>query len=132
MSKARAWNRNAPVHANSLSAHAGAAGSFAVQFAKAAGAHVVTTVGSERKAEVARRLGADVVINHRTCDDMAHAFAQACPEGFDVVMDGVGGALQEAFIPSLAPNALVLLTGYISEYPHNPGEHPVRLAARSL
>lgn len=33
-------------------------------------------------------------------------------------MDGVGRALQAAYLQNLAPGARVFLTGYISEYPH--------------
>ena len=43
---------------------AGAVGRAAVQLAKWAGARVFTTVSSERKAEVARDAGADVVVNY--------------------------------------------------------------------
>src|SRR2546429_8532151 len=39
-------------------------GSMAVQMAKAAGARVITTVGSDDKVEKAQGLGADVVLNH--------------------------------------------------------------------
>jgi NADPH-dependent curcumin reductase CurA len=111
---------------------AGAAGSFAVQFAKKAGAFVVTTVGSHRKDKVAVELGADIVINHRDCANMCHALREACPEGFDVVMDGVGRALQDAYLEHLAPSAKVLLTGYISEYPHTSSALPLLLRGRAL
>ena len=46
----------------------GGVGSAVVQLAKAAGAAVITTVGSEEKADAARGLGADVVINYRESD----------------------------------------------------------------
>ena len=96
---------------------AGAAGSFIVQFAKRAGAKVVTTVGTTRKAEVAKVLGADVVINHRS-QDVSEALAEACPEGLDWVVDGVGGHLQDSLIQHMKPGATMLQIGYIAEYPH--------------
>lgn len=46
----------------------GGVGSLVVQMAKAAGARVACTVGSEEKAELARDLGADVVINYKSAD----------------------------------------------------------------
>jgi NADPH2:quinone reductase len=46
----------------------GGVGSAVVQCAKAVGARVITTVGSAEKAELAARLGADVVLNYRTDD----------------------------------------------------------------
>ena len=104
---------------------AGAAGSFAIQFAKLAGARVITTVGSAAKAKLAADLGADVVLNHNEVD-VADALAQSCPDGIDVVMDGVGGSIFDAALRNLAPNGRILVTGYISEYPHtrNDGSLP--------
>lgn len=99
------------------SAFAGAAGSFILQFAKRAGAKVATTVGTPGKAEVAKELGADVVINHRS-QDVSEALAEACPEGLDWVVDGVGGTLQDELISRMKPGATMLQIGYISEYPH--------------
>lgn len=43
----------------------GGVGSMVVQMAKAAGAKVITTVGSEGKAKLARELGADHVVNYK-------------------------------------------------------------------
>ncbi|QEG36961.1 NADPH:quinone reductase [Bythopirellula goksoeyrii] len=47
---------------------AGAVGRYAVQFARLAGARVITTVSTEEKAELATSAGADHVINYRTTD----------------------------------------------------------------
>lgn len=44
----------------------GAVGHYAIELAKSAGARVVTTVSSEDKAELARRAGADCVVNYRS------------------------------------------------------------------
>src|SRR5438094_687539 len=52
-------------------AAAGGVGSAAVQLGKAAGAKVIASVGSPEKADVCRRLGADLVIEHRTDDLIA-------------------------------------------------------------
>lgn len=56
---------------------AGAVGHFAVELAKFFGARVVTTVSGPQKAELARRAGADVVVNYRDPDaaDQLRAFA---------------------------------------------------------
>ena len=43
-------------------------GSFAVSFAKWAGATVITTVGSDEQARTAREAGADHALNYRTED----------------------------------------------------------------
>ncbi|MFH9671091.1 NADP-dependent oxidoreductase [Streptomyces sp. NPDC017405] len=65
-------------------AGAGGLGSIAVQLAKALGAHVATTV-STGKVDVAKDLGADVVVDYRTQD-----FAEVL-DGYDVVLDSLGG-----------------------------------------
>src|SRR5437879_9184286 len=44
----------------------GGVGSTVVQMAKAIGARVVATAGSDRKVELCRKLGADFVINYQT------------------------------------------------------------------
>jgi NADPH2:quinone reductase len=45
---------------------AGAVAHYAIQFAKARGAVVITTVSSDAKAKIARDAGADVTINYKT------------------------------------------------------------------
>jgi NADPH:quinone reductase-like Zn-dependent oxidoreductase len=67
---------------------AGGVGHFAVQFAKAKGAHVCTTVGTDDVA-FARSLGADEVIDYRT-----QRFEDTARD-IDVVFDLVAGETQE-------------------------------------
>jgi NADPH2:quinone reductase len=73
-----------------LLVHGGASGigTTAIQMAKARGAHVIVTAGSDDKCAACRRLGADIAINYKTQD-----FAQVAKEsgGADVVLDMVGG-----------------------------------------
>lgn len=70
--------------------HGGASGIgvSAIQMAKAIGAKVVATVGSEEKREFCLRLGADLVINYKTQDfeDVIRGIG-----GVDVILDMVGG-----------------------------------------
>lgn len=61
----------------------GGVGSMVVQMAKLTGATVVTTVGSEAKAALARELGADHVLNYKT-DDLATRVREAVPGGIHV------------------------------------------------
>jgi NADPH2:quinone reductase len=65
---------------------AGAVGHFAIQFARWAGARVLTTVSSPEKAELARRAGADHVINYRD-SDAAAAIRAIAPDGVDLVAE---------------------------------------------
>jgi NADPH:quinone reductase len=64
-------------------------GVAAVQLAKAFGAIVLATAGSDEKCEVCRRLGADRAINYRRED--FHAATRAFCGGVDVILDIVGG-----------------------------------------
>ncbi len=66
-------------------------GTTAIQLAKAFGAEVFTTVGSEDKADAVRNLGADHVINYRTdaFEKVIHEITGG--EGVNVILDMVGG-----------------------------------------
>ncbi|GGZ85055.1 quinone oxidoreductase [Ignatzschineria indica] len=86
-----------PEHTTLIHAGAGGVGQILIQWAKAIGATVITTVSTEEKADVVRALGADLVINYRT-ENFVEKVRQFIPEGVDVVYDGVG---KETFIPSL-------------------------------
>jgi NADPH2:quinone reductase len=66
-------------------------GTTAIMLAKAFGAHVITTAGSEEKCEAARKLGADVAVNYKTEDFVAAAKAATGGKGADVILDMVGG-----------------------------------------
>lgn len=64
----------------------GGIGHFAIQMAKAAGATVITTAGSDEKVQKCLDLGADVAINHKTQN-----FADVIGANkVDVVLDMVG------------------------------------------
>jgi len=78
----RAGDR-ALIHAGS-----GGVGTFAIQLAKALGAHVATTC-SARNAELVRSIGADEVIDYRTTkfEDVL--------DGYDYVLDAIGGETRE-------------------------------------
>lgn len=67
-----------------IHAGAGGLGSIAVQLAKALGAHVATTV-STAKVDLAKDLGADIVVDYRTQD------FEEIHDGYDVVLDSLGG-----------------------------------------
>ncbi|MCR4289408.1 MAG: zinc-binding dehydrogenase [Candidatus Scalindua sp.] len=65
-------------------------GSAAIQIAKLSGADVITTVGSDKKLEKARELGADLVINHSKEDfaDKVNEFTDG--KGVDLVFEHIG------------------------------------------
>jgi putative PIG3 family NAD(P)H quinone oxidoreductase len=66
-------------------------GTTAIQLARAFGARVLTTAGSEQKCEAARNLGAEAAFNYRTEDWVARAKDVTAGRGVDMVLDMVGG-----------------------------------------
>lgn len=80
----------APGHSALVHAGAGGVGRLLIQLAHRCGARVLTTVGSEEKAAVARRMGADVVIAYREVDFREAVLHETGGAGVDVVYDAVG------------------------------------------
>jgi alcohol dehydrogenase len=72
--------------------HAGGSGigSVAIMMAKAIGCTVITTVGDDAKAEKAKSLGADHVINYRTDRFEGAVRKITAKKGVDVVFEHVG------------------------------------------
>lgn len=69
----------------------GGVGHFAVQLAKHLGAQVFTTVSSAAKAQIASKLGADVVINYQQSSVADYVTQYTQGQGFSIVFDTVGG-----------------------------------------
>lgn len=65
-------------------------GTTAIQLAKAAGASVIVTAGSDEKCDFCLELGADYAINYKEQDWFAEAQRITDHEGVDVVLDIVG------------------------------------------
>ncbi len=72
--------------------HAGGSGigTAAIQMAKAIGCTIITTVGDDAKAEKAKALGADHVINYRTDRFEGAVRKLTAKKGVDVVFEHVG------------------------------------------
>jgi alcohol dehydrogenase len=72
--------------------HAGGSGigSVAIKMAKAIGCTVITTIGDDAKAEKAKALGADHVINYRTDRVEGAVRKLTAKKGVDVVFEHVG------------------------------------------
>ena len=67
-------------------------GVTAIQLAKAAGATVIATAGSDDKCAACVRLGADHAINYRSLDFVAEVARITNGRGVDVILDMVAGA----------------------------------------
>jgi len=94
----------AKVHAGQkvlIHAGAGGVGSFAVQMAHKLNVHVIATA-SGRGLQIARDLGADEVLDH-TSGPFQNQLADV-----DVVIDTVGGAVEEQSLDVLRPGGLLV------------------------
>jgi len=93
-------------------AAAGGVGSAAVQLGKAAGAYVIGVVGGPEKAEVARTLGADVVVDRHTQDFVEVVKDVTGGRGADVVYDPVGGDAYQRSTKCIAFEGRILVVGF--------------------
>lgn len=93
-------------------AAAGGVGSAAIQLGKAAGARVIGVVGGEAKAEVARALGADVVVDRHTQDFVEVVKAETGGRGADVIYDPVGGETYKRSTKCIAFEGRILIIGF--------------------
>ena len=98
-------------------AAAGGVGQIMVQWAKALGAIVIATVGSEAKAARARALGADHVILYRDQDVAAEVRRITDGKGVPVAYDSVGKDTFEGTLKSLARRGLFVSFGNASGSP---------------
>jgi NADPH2:quinone reductase len=94
-----------------VSGGAGGVGHYAIQFAKARGATVITTVSSEAKAKLAREAGADHTIDYRRENVGERVMALTNKAGVDAVieMDFSGNA---RLMPSIVhPRSTIVVYG---------------------
>lgn len=95
--------------------HAGASGvgTAAIQLARAAGAHVLATAGSDDKLARCQELGAEVAINYKT-----ESFADRVKEvtdgrGVDLILDFVGAPYWASNMDALALRGRIMLIGVL-------------------
>jgi putative PIG3 family NAD(P)H quinone oxidoreductase len=95
--------------------HAGASGigTAAIQLARAAGAQVIATAGSDVKLALCRELGAGVAINYKT-ERFAERVREATGgQGAQLVLDFVGAPYWDANMAALAPYGRLMLIGFL-------------------
>lgn len=102
-------------------------GSMAIMLAHAIGATVYTTVGSEEKASVAYKIGADYVINYKQTD-----FAKQIPiltqgKGIDVVLDIIGGDYVEKNYQVASKFGRIIQVGMMKGMPKNLNMMPMMI-----
>ncbi|MDJ0318014.1 NAD(P)H-quinone oxidoreductase [Arthrobacter antibioticus] len=91
---------------------AGGIGAMAIQLAKAAGAHVIATAGSDEKvAMLTGYLGADLAINYRSEDFVERVNEFTAGLGANVILDVVGAKYLARNVASLATYGRLVVIG---------------------
>jgi NADPH2:quinone reductase len=86
----------------------GGVGSMVVQMAKALGARVITTAGTDDKIAECRKLGADAAVNYKT-EDVAARIKQLAPEGVNVWWETLREPDFDMAVPLLAARGRMIL-----------------------
>jgi NADPH2:quinone reductase len=86
----------------------GGVGSMVVQMAKAIGAIVITTAGTDAKVAECRALGADAAINYKT-EDVPARIKELAPGGVNVWWETLREPNFEVTVPLLAPRGRMIL-----------------------
>jgi NADPH:quinone reductase-like Zn-dependent oxidoreductase len=96
--------------------HAGAAGtgSMNIQVAHALGARVATTVQGEEKANFAKNLGVELVIDVEKENFVEKINEWTGGKGVDVVVDNLGGTVLQDSIKVLRKQGIVVAMGFVS------------------
>ncbi|KAF5708157.1 alcohol dehydrogenase [Fusarium mundagurra] len=103
----------------------GGVSTFAILFAKAAGAKVIATTSSAEKAKKLQEIGADHVINYREVEDWGAKAKALTPgqEGVDVVVEIGGGATLKQSLVAVKVDGLISIVG--KRAGANPKDQPV-------
>lgn len=129
-----------------LHAAAGGVGTAAIQICKHLGIEVFATASSQEKLEIARRQGAEHLINYRTEDFGEVVRAKTNNYGIDVVLDSVGGKIFRKGWKLLAPMGRYVLYGFaavtgekrinklkaLNEFLSVPLIHPPSIVSRNV
>ncbi|TAK48422.1 MAG: NAD(P)H-quinone oxidoreductase [Xanthobacteraceae bacterium] len=104
------FERGALRPGETLLVHGGSSGigTTAIQFAKAMGARVIVTAGSEAKCAACIRLGADHAINYATTDFVAATKAATTGAGANVILDMIGGDYIARNYEAAAPDGRIV------------------------
>jgi NADPH2:quinone reductase len=104
----------------------GGVGSMVVQMARAIGARVVTTAGSDEKVAACRELGAELAINYKT-EDVAARVKEFAPEGVNLWWETLREPNFDQTVELLAPRGrMVLMAGRDARPPFPVGPFYVK------
>jgi putative PIG3 family NAD(P)H quinone oxidoreductase len=113
------FERGALEPGETLLIHGGSSGigTMAIQFAKAFGAKVIVTVGSQDKAEACLKLGADRAINYKTEDFVEAVKTATNGAGANVILDMVGGDYIDRNYEAAAVEGRIVQIAFLSGTP---------------
>ena len=92
----------------------GGVNSMSIQIAKLAGAFVYAVASNEKKAQLAKALGADVVLDRSQVDWGREIYKLTEKRGVDVIVDNVGKATLSASMQALARGGRIVIVGNTS------------------
>ncbi|ERF80247.1 NAD(P)H-quinone oxidoreductase [Bradyrhizobium viridifuturi] len=113
------FERGALKAGETLLIHGGSSGigTMAIQLAKAFGAKVIVTVGSQDKADACLKLGADHAVNYKT-EDFVEAVKKATDgAGANVILDMVGGDYIDRNYDAAAVEGRIVQIAFLSGTP---------------
>ncbi|MGY3440729.1 MULTISPECIES: NAD(P)H-quinone oxidoreductase [unclassified Bradyrhizobium] len=113
------FERGALQAGETLLIHGGSSGigTMAIQLAKAFGAKVIVTVGSQDKADACLKLGADHAVNYKT-EDFVEAVKKATDgAGANVILDMVGGDYIDRNYDAAAVEGRIVQIAFLSGTP---------------
>ncbi|MGC2784996.1 MAG: NAD(P)H-quinone oxidoreductase [Roseiarcus sp.] len=98
-----------------LLAHGGTSGigTTAIALAKAFGARVIATAGSDEKAAQCERLGADLGVNYRKDDFVPQTLRATGGRGADVILDMIGGDYVERNYAAAAQDGRIIQIAFL-------------------
>jgi NADPH2:quinone reductase len=87
-------------------------GTTAIQLARAFGAEVYATAGSQEKCDACVKLGAKRAINYKT-EDFAEVIKVETGQGVDMILDMIGAAYFEKNLASLAKDGCLSIIAFL-------------------
>ncbi len=111
---------------------AGAVGAYAVQMAKLSGARVIATVSGPQKADHARAMGADRVVNYRDTDAAAAIMDATDGRGVDRIVEVEFGGNLAVTRQVLKDNGIIAAYGSMAAPEPALPFYPMMFAAQTL
>lgn len=105
-----------PWHTVLVMAAGSGVSTWAIQFAKLAGARVIATAGDDTKLDLAKSLGADDVVNYRASDYGKAIKALTNGAGVDVALDHTGADNWQTTLRALKWGGVLVTCGATSGY----------------